>query len=162
ELVPGPGDRSGPVLADLVEVTGFGQAWLDNQWRSRLRDHAFTLEREAEERRREETTALVCRDLPAFWKLVVSVSAHSRQGETHTVSTLSAAEAMPFLAALASAKYEKLDWSRARWEKEMGGVLGRGAGSLDLAPGLGFSLMVVVSGEKEMLIPLCGRLTFRD
>jgi hypothetical protein len=162
ELVPGPGDRAGPALADLVEVAGFGQAWLDNQWRSRFQDHAFRLEQEAKERRSVETTALVCRDLPAFWKLVVSVSPHFREGGNNVVATLSAAEARPILAALAGAKFEKLDWGRARWEKEVGDLLDRDAGSLDLAPGLGFSLMVVVAGEKEMLIPLCGRLTFRD
>jgi hypothetical protein len=61
---------------------------------------------------------------------------------------------------LAAAKLEKLDWSAERWDREIKGLIDRGAGSLDLAPGLGFSLEILVSGERELLIPPVGRLTF--
>ena len=39
-------------------------------------------------------------------------------------------------------------------------MIDREAGSLECAPGLGFSLELVVSGERELLIPSVGRLTF--
>jgi hypothetical protein len=80
---------------------------------------------------------------------------------------VSATQALPvrddsraIVASLSAGKLEKFDWTREGWEKEVRGVLERGAGELDPTSGLGFKLTLVVSGGKEMLIPMVGRLTF--
>jgi RNA polymerase sigma factor (sigma-70 family) len=149
-----------PLLGELVEVEGFGPVWIDNPWKYRLQQHAFELELAAKERRELETAALVCRDFPAFLKQVLNVVASYREGESELNGRVTGDDSRAIIAALAAGKLEKLDWTRERWEKELRDVLDRGAGSLDLTPGLGFKLMLVVTGEKEMLIPMVGRLTF--
>jgi RNA polymerase sigma factor (sigma-70 family) len=153
-----------PTLSQLVDVSGFGQVWLDGQWWGRFDDLNFEHQRKAKERRDRETTRLVCRDLPAFCKLVVGVDAHYSEtgGKPETEAALPAEAVPAILALLAPARFERLDWTEERWQKELTDLDERGAGELDLAPGLGFSLPLVVSGDKEMLIPLCGKLTFAD
>src|SRR5205823_4459647 len=125
-----------------------------------LHDLAYLREREAKGRRDEETARLVCRDLPAFYKQVLSVSVHYREGENEVRDSLTGAEARAVVAALAAGKFEPLDWTEERWREELKGLDDRGAGEVGLTPGLGFDLPVVFSGEKEALIPGCGRLTF--
>jgi RNA polymerase sigma factor (sigma-70 family) len=149
-----------PLLGELVEVEGFGQLWIDGSWRGGLDLYADQIWHEAHEREEMETAALVCRDLSTFLKLVLNVVAGYREGESQLQGRVSADGSRAIIAALSAGKLEKLDWTRERWEKELGGVLERGAGELDLTPGLGFKLTVVVSGDKEMLIPMVGRLTF--
>jgi hypothetical protein len=157
-------ERAGcsPLTGELVEVEGLGQVWLDGQWKYRLQDHVYELERAAKEREDAETARLVCRDLPAFLKQVLNVVADYREGESRLNRAVLGDDARALVAALSAGKLEKLDWTRERWEKELRDVFERDAGSLDLTPGLGFRLTVVVSGEKEMLIPLVGRLTFEQ
>jgi RNA polymerase sigma factor (sigma-70 family) len=152
--------RAAPALADLVEVDGLGQLWLDNGWRQRFDQHRMMADLDAEGRRTDRTTELVCRDLPAFWKQVISVTAHYRQGEKEMHITLPTGEARPVVDLLAAGRLEKLDWAGGGWERKVKDLIDRGAGSLDLAPGLGYSLMLVVSGERELLIAPVGRLTF--
>jgi RNA polymerase sigma factor (sigma-70 family) len=154
------GVECSPLLGELVEVEGFGPVWIDNQWKYRLQQHAYELELAAKERRELETAALVCRDFPAFLKQVLNVVASYREGESQLQGSVAGDGSRAIIAALSAGKLEKLDWTRERWEKELRDVLERGAGELDLTPGLGFKLTLVVSGEKEMLIPMVGRLTF--
>jgi RNA polymerase sigma factor (sigma-70 family) len=149
-----------PLTGELAEVEGFGQVWLTNQWKYRFQDHVFALEMEAKQRAEMETTELVCRDLPAFLKQVLNVVAGYREGESELHNSITGAESRAIIEAIAAGKLEKLDWTRERWEKELRPLIDRGAGTLDLTPGLGFKLMVIVTGEKEMLIPMVGRLTF--
>jgi hypothetical protein len=155
-----------PLGGELVEVSGFGQVWLDNQWATRIRDHVAQRQREEEERAARQTAALVCADLPAFRKQVINVVVEyepgGEKGEpgSTTMRALTAAESRPIIEALAAGKYEALDWTEQRWRNELMPL--RDAGAFQLTPGLGFSLPLVVSGEKEMLIPGCGRLTFAD
>jgi hypothetical protein len=73
---------------------------------------------------------------------------------------MTAADSRPIIDAMAGAKIEKLDWTPDRWKRELDALFKSEAGSLDLTPGLGFSLMVVVSGENEILVPEYGKLTF--
>jgi hypothetical protein len=141
----------------LVEIAGVGPVWLDAQWQSRLQDE---WEMVAGEQRRDETTRLVCRNLPAFFKQVRNVVAHYHQKRDQRINCLSVDESRPFLEALAAAKVEPLPWSDERWTKELQRLTDRGAATLDLTPGLGYFLIVVVSGEQEMLIPDYGRVTF--
>jgi RNA polymerase sigma factor (sigma-70 family) len=152
--------KAAPGLADLVEVEGFGRLWLDSQWRQGFDQHVFQRDQAAKGRRAEETTVLVCRDLPLFWKQVLGVTAHYRVGEKEINVSLQAGESRPVVALLAGAKLERLDWSPARWDRELKGLIDRGAGSLECAPGAGFSLELVIRGERELLIPSVGRLTF--
>ena len=154
------GVECSPLLGELVEVEGFGPVWIDNQWKYRLQQHAFDLEQAAKERRELETAALVCRDFPAFLKQVLNVVAFYREGESQLHGPVDGDGSRAIIEALAAGKLEKLDWTRDRWGKEMRDVGERGAGELDLTPGLGFKLTLVISGEKEMLIPMVGRLTF--
>jgi RNA polymerase sigma factor (sigma-70 family) len=157
---PRPAEWTGPALADLVEVEGFGQLWVDNSWRQKFSELVMMRDLAAKGRRTDETAALVGRDLPAFWKHVISITAHYREREKVMHITLPVDDSRPVVELLATAKLEKLDWSVERWDREIKRYYDRGAGSLDLAPGLGFSLEIVVSGERELLIPPVGRLTF--
>jgi hypothetical protein len=152
--------QAAPGLADLVEVEGFGPLWLDSQWRQGFDQHVFQRDQAAKGRRAEETTVLVCRDLPLFWKQILGVTAHYRMGEKVMHISLPAGESRAVVALLAAAKLERLDWSVARWDRELKGLIDRGGGYLERAPGLGFSLELAISGEREMLIPSVGRLTF--
>ena len=123
-------------------------------------------QREEEERAARQTAALVCADLPAFRKQVINVVVEyepaGEKGEpgSTTMRALTAAESRPIIEALAAGKYEALDWTEERWRNELMPL--RDAGMFQLTPGLGFSLPLVVSGEKEMLVPMCGRVTFAD
>jgi hypothetical protein len=149
-----------PLLGDLVEVAGFGPVWIDNQWKYRFSTYVQTKAREAKERADQETAELVCRDLPSFFKQVINVVAAYRGGESQLIDALSADRSRLILETLAGGTYEKLDWTREPWQKELDDLIGRGAGGLDLTPALGFSLPVVIAGDKEVLIPMCGKLTF--
>jgi hypothetical protein len=81
-------------------------------------------------------------------------------GDKEMNVALQAGESRRVVELLAAAKLERLDWSAERWERELKGLIDRGAGSLECAPGLGFSLELAISGERELLIPSVGRLTF--
>jgi RNA polymerase sigma factor (sigma-70 family) len=152
-----------PVLSDIVEVSGLGQMWIDNQWEGRFDNVRFDREQRAKELRDAETTHRICRDLPTFFKFVISVTARYREGKDGEIrGPVAPDEGRAVLALLAGARFEKLDWTEERWEQEVTDLVEGGAGGLDLTPGLGFSLQLVVSGEKEILIPTCGRLTFAD
>jgi RNA polymerase sigma factor (sigma-70 family) len=150
----------GPVMADLVEVSGFGPVWIDNQWKYALSNYAYRLQLEAEERKTEATTRLVMSDWPAFLGQVISATVHYRQGKDQLGACLTRADSRPILVALSRGKVEKLDWKRERWLQEMKPL--EGAGMIELAPGLGFSLSLIVRSEKEMLVPYYGKITFTD
>jgi RNA polymerase sigma factor (sigma-70 family) len=151
-----------PTLTDLADVSDFGQIWIDNQWWGRFDNLNFDHKSKEKARRDLETSRLVCRDWPAFCKLVLAIGAHYEEDKSELMGELPAQEVPGIMALFTAAKFEKLDWSDERWEKELRDVLDRGAGEIDLAPGLGFHLSLFVSGEKEMLIPMCGRITFAD
>jgi RNA polymerase sigma factor (sigma-70 family) len=144
-----------PLLTEPAEVSGFGQVWLDNQWRSLFRDLAYRRQREAKDRRDAETARLVCADLPAFFKQAISVVAV----EKNTRGPLSPDGTRKVLNALAAGTFEKLDWDEERWRKEYE-KLGEPDLELQVAPGLGFSLILVPAGETEFLVLGSGRLTF--
>lgn len=157
------GEAIGPSLADLVEVSGFGQVWLDNQWKYRfLHDVVYNLQRAEEERRQLETIAAVCVDLPGFLAGVITVTVHYRQGEEEIRWGLPANRSKLVLEALAVDKVEKLEWNLQRWKTELARLDERGAGSLALTPGVGFDLPLVIARERRMLIPRYGRVTFQS
>jgi RNA polymerase sigma factor (sigma-70 family) len=149
-----------PLLGDLIDVAGFGQVWVSNSWKTVIHDVVFKRRLAAKERRDRETTRLVGRDLPLFLKQVVNVVAHYREGESEITGNLGRDESRAVLDVLAAGKWEQLDWTEDRWQKELAALGERAPGEFDLTPGLGFYLPVVISGEKEVLVPLCGRLTF--
>jgi len=149
-----------PLMGDLVDMTGIGPVWIDNQWKYRLQQYIFDLELKAKERRALETANLVARDFPAFLKQVLNVVAHYRQGDHELTHCMTEADSRPIIDVLVTGKVEKLDWTQDRWNKELDILFKGNAGSLDLTPGLGFYLMIVVNGEKEILVPMYGKLTF--
>jgi hypothetical protein len=136
-----------PNLSDLVEVPGVGQVWIDNQWWGRFSDLAYKRELEAKGRRDAETARLVCRDLPAFWKLVIGGGTHYSSGADQLSDGLTPEQARAVVRLLSAGQFRRLDWSEKRWQKEIADLVDRGAGEVELAPGLGFSLPVLVSGE---------------
>jgi hypothetical protein len=151
-----------PLVADLIDVAGFGQVWVSNRWKNAIQDVVFKRRQAAKERRDRETARLVGRDLPLFMKQVVNVVAHYREGESEIAGNLGTDESRAVLAVLAAGKWEQLDWTEDRWQKELAALGERAPGEFDLTPGLGFYLPVAVSGEKEVLVPFCGKLTFTD
>jgi RNA polymerase sigma factor (sigma-70 family) len=144
-----------PLMTELAEVSDFGQVWIDNQWFGRFRDFAYLKKREAKQQRDEETARLVCKDFSTFLKHIISVEAHD--GKTRGVITGDNARAI--LQAIAKGKFEALDWNRERWQKEFD-AQGDDGLEIELSPGLGYSLPLIMHGEKEMLIPMVGRVTF--
>ena len=128
---------AGPGLSDLVEVGGLGQFWVSNGWKTQLHDHAYLLERKEKERQDLETTGLVFADLPTFLGHVINVVANYRDGDSQLRHSLTATESRPVLRALAAGRLEKLDWNKARWQGEVGGLFERGAGVVRCEPGSG-------------------------
>ncbi|MGH7172217.1 MAG: RNA polymerase sigma factor, partial [Gemmataceae bacterium] len=151
-----------PIGSDLVEVAGIGQVWLDRQWRYRFPHYGEQREMAAWEQRDLETRRLVSAELPAFLKQVVNLIVYFREGDDELSQWLSAASSRPILAAMEIEKVEKLDWTKERWQMKMEKLEKRGSGMLELTPGLGFSLAVVFSGPKEMLIPMWGRVHLKN
>ncbi len=150
-------------LADLVEVSGFGQVWLDDGWKYRfLHDVVYELEQTQEERQQLETIRAVCRDLPEFLTQVITVSVYYRQGADELRWGLPANRSKLVLKALAVDKVEQLAWNRQRWKTELAKLDERGAGSLALTPGVGFDLPLVIAEKDQMLIPRYGRVTFKS
>jgi hypothetical protein len=144
-----------PLLCELVDASGIGQVWVSNQWLTRLRDQVYLRQMRAREERTQETSRLVCRDLSTFCKLLISIEAL----EDNTRGPLKPASVRKVAAALASGKFEALDWPRERWEKELDGNRGP---DLDLSPGLGFSLTLMVKNDREIYIPAIGKLTYTE
>ena len=64
------------------------------------------------------------------------------------------------LQALKIEKVEKLDWSEAKWRAELEKL--DTADAVILTPGLGFSLELVLSGDREVLIPGYGRAVLKS
>lgn len=95
-----------------------------------------------------------------FCKLVLSVGVHYTEDKSQLQGELPPAAVPVVVALIAAARFERLDRPLDRWEKELADLDAHGAGQIDLVPGLGFSLPPVVRGDKEMLVPMCGRLTF--
>jgi RNA polymerase sigma factor (sigma-70 family) len=151
-------DGSGPLVGELVEVGGFGQVWLDGQWKYRFQQHAETLRFKAEEARAEETTRRVAADLPAFLRQVKNVEIIS--GDPQVRQLLSEEASRPVLKALKIDRVEKLDWTPAQWRQTLARL--EKADELLLTPGLGFSLSLIVTGDREMLIPGYGRVTLKS
>jgi RNA polymerase sigma factor (sigma-70 family) len=147
-----------PLVANLVEVSGFGQMWLDGHWKDSFRFLAERREMESRERRQMETLRLVSRDLAAFLKQVVNLVVGYREGESELVAWLDAERSRPVLEAMEVEKVEELSWTRQRWQAEMEKLQQRGASTMELTPGIGFSLPVVLAGDKELLIPMYGRV----
>jgi hypothetical protein len=161
-LEGGPARDVGPTLSDLVEISGFGRAWIDNGWRPSLGQLASLREQTEQAKRNDETARLVSANLPAFFREVRNVVVHYREGENELTGSVAGAECRAMLKALSGGRPEKLDWSQERWQHEIGGLLDRGAATLDLTPGLGFSLPLVVRGDKEILVFPYGRLAFAN
>jgi RNA polymerase sigma factor (sigma-70 family) len=157
------GTREGvaPLLGDLVEVSGLGTLWLDDQWKYRFRQIAALRELEAEGRRAGETTRLVSRDLPAFLQQVVNLVVHFREGNDRAMQCLTAEESRPILQAMKVDRVEKLSWTQERWNRELKKLHKGGAAELALTPGMGFSLPVVFVSDRELLIPLYGRVRLK-
>jgi hypothetical protein len=151
-----------PILSQLADVSGFGQVWIDNQWWGHFDNLKFEQQMKEKARRDVETSRLVCRDWRSFCRLVIAIGAHYKQDRSELRGDLPAREVPAILALVAGGKFQRLDWTDDRWEKELRDLFERGAGEVQLAPGLGFHLSLVVSGEKEMLVPMCGRITFAD
>ncbi|MGM0486701.1 MAG: hypothetical protein ACQESR_08060 [Planctomycetota bacterium] len=157
------GEGLRPSLADLVDVSGFGQVWLDNQWKYRFLYGVVHDPRQADEERRQlKTIRAVCRDLPAFLDQVITVTVRYRQGDHRLRWGLPANRSKLVLEALAVDKVEKLEWAPQQWKAELAKLDERGAGSLALTPGVGFDLPLVIAGECRMLIPRYGRVTFQS
>src|SRR5207237_588906 len=91
----------------------------------------------------------VVRRTEEFRKLLAGGSGGGAQGKEQVEGILPAEDGQAVLALLAAGKYEPLDWSEERWDKELADLDERGAGEFNLAPGLGFQLPLLVSGEKE-------------
>ena len=90
---------------------------------------SYDHKRKEKERRDTETSRLVCRDWPAFCKLVIAVAAITARKSPK--SWAAARKEVPgVVALLAGGKFEKLDWNDERWEKELRDVYDRGAGEL--------------------------------
>lgn len=153
---------AGPALADLVDVTNFGQVWLDNQWKYGFEHYAYELEREAEGRRHDETTAHVCRDLGGFFRQVISMDVYWDQGDEHYIGTVSRDDCRKALDTFQIEKVERLNWSDQRWRDELDKLTKRKAGYVVLTPGFGFSLDLQISGEREMLVTGYGRVVFKS
>ena len=151
-------DGSVPLMGDLVEVSGFGQVWLDNQWKYRFQQHAEMLQFKAREERARETTRRVAADLPAFLRQVKNVEIV--YGDPQVRELLTEEASRPVLAALKIDRVEKLDWTPAQWRQKLAGL--EKADEVILTPGLGFSLTLIVSGDREMLIPGYGRVTLKE
>jgi hypothetical protein len=148
---------------DLAEVTGFGVMWLDSRFRDAVRLYGEQWEFKDEQRRSEETYRLVCQDLPAFLEQVFNLVVHFREGKDQLLMCLTAEDSQPILEALRHAKIEKMSWTDKQWDEEVQKLLEkRGAGSLVLEPGIGFSMFVVFRGEKELLVPRYGRIVLRE
>ncbi len=155
----GPID-SGPLGGDLVQVSGLGQVWVDNQWRYRFQQHREDADREEAGRKELETTREVCRDLPGFLKQGIGVVANYRDGGQQIRSGLTPDRSRRIALALVSGKVEELRWPAETWRERLRILDDRQAGALELAPGLGYSLRLVIVGDREILIPMFGRITF--
>jgi hypothetical protein len=151
-----------PGLGQLVEVSGLGQLWIDNQWLMRFGELAYKREMEAKQKRDVETGRMVCRDWPAFLKVVVSVSAWYSVDDSELSEGLQPEQTRAVVALLRTGRYEQLNWSEKRWLKELRSPGYQKGGSLELAPGLGFSLPLAIVSDKELLVPMCGRIRFAD
>ncbi len=149
------------LLSDLVDVPGFGQVWINSGWKTAVSDTIFLRERERKRLRDEETARLVTRDMPTFYRQVISVVAHYSEGESHLTDNLTGKRARAVMEAVSAGKFERLDWSEERWQKELEKLDERAIG-LDLTPGIGFALPVYFTGKREALIPMCGRITFAE
>lgn len=147
---------------DLVDVSGFGPMWLDPSFRHELGTLLEQKEWKDLERRHRETFDLVSRDLPAFVDQVFNLVVSYRQGKDELIECLSAEDSRSILEALWRAKCEKQSRTEKQWEDETAKWTKRGEGVLELTPGLGFSLSVLVIGEKELLVPGYGRLHLQE
>lgn len=157
-----PLDAAVPPGGDLVEVSGFGPIWLDGQWKYRFQQHVEALWFKARQERAVETTRRVAADLPAFLRQVrnVEIIAESADSKELTRELLTVQASRPVLEALKVERVEKLDWTPAKWRQTL--EKKANAHALILTPGLGFSLQLIVSGDREMLIPGYGRVTFNS
>lgn len=112
------------------------------------------------EREELETTREACRDLGGFLRHVRDVTAEYREGGRQLRAGLTRERSARVVSALGLGTFEELDWSRERWAERLKELDAGQAGELHLAPGLGYSLRLVVSGDRELLVPSIGRIRF--
>lgn len=153
---------AGPLVSDLVRVEGFGQVWVDNQWKYRFQQYRENREWAGREAQQARTVEAVAHDLRSFLPQVISVTVRWREGGESFRTTVLRRRAGNIVAALNVEKVERLDWSRNRWRRELQHLDQRGAGTLTLTPGLGFSLPMAFAGETELLLPPYGRVLLRS
>lgn len=162
-LRTGMGDspfEAGPLTGDLVESPGLGRFWVDDQWKYRFQQHQEDAQRAASEREELEATREACRDLGVFLRQVRSVTAEYREGGQQLRAGLTHERSARVVRALSLGTFEGLDWSRERWAERLKELDAGQAGELHLTPGLGYSLRLVISGDRELLVPRFGRIRF--
>ena len=154
------GTRAGPG-GDLVRVEGFGQVWVDDQWKYEFQLHEERSRFARAQTLHDETTRTVAGDLGAFLPQVISVTVTYRYGDEVLTTTVLRPHGQALVKALEVERVERLDWSPQRWEAEVAELDGRSGGRLILTPGLGFGLHLYFTSDRELLVPPYGRVLLR-
>jgi len=154
--------RVSPYLSDLVEVSDFGQAWIPDGWRYGLSDYAGRVESAEKAEQRKRTVRRVAQDWNGFLEEVVSMTVFFREGSQQCMTALYAGSSAKVIPLLAAQSVERFELDKEQWKSRSRDPNKRGGAYLKLIPGLGFSLPLYLSGEKEGIIPDYGRITFRQ
>jgi hypothetical protein len=149
-----------PIACDLVELSGFWQVWVSDQWKYKFQNVVSERERAEKDARKVETIRMVTPHLQQFLPQVISIAVECNQGESRILTSILRQQTQAILRDMKVGKVEELSWTDEQWKDEIKKVTDRGAAELGLTPGIGFTLELIVVAKDEALVPRFGRVKF--
>ena len=149
-----------PFLCDVVRIEGVGCLWISDDWFDELEQLLRGRSSDEAAAKRLEQTLDVLQDVPAFFERRLSLTAHWRTPEHGYMHTFSRDETRALCNGWGKASFEPIAKDTPWWQTALEGARGRRAGSIELSPGLGFTLSLIPIDAHTALVPGAGKLVF--
>ncbi|MFH1022700.1 MAG: sigma-70 family RNA polymerase sigma factor [Planctomycetota bacterium] len=145
-----------PISSSPIEISGFGQVWVNDQWQYRFERCLFNAERAEKDARFQKTAQELMKDFPKFLAEVQWMEFHDAVGKEYFMQSVTDRTVVRDVLALLTVESYKSDPDAGRKEK-----LDRRP-ALMLVPGTGFTLPLIFTDNRNAMVPGCGTLTFRQ
>jgi hypothetical protein len=150
------GDFPGkPLLSTPIDISGFGQVWVNSQWQSRLENCLYQAEQTLKNAEFQKIVEEIMKDFPGFLKHVQWIEFHDAVEKEYSMMPESDRAVVRDVLSLLDAESTKPDPKAG-----MGQDASRNP-ALMLSPGTGFTLPLVFTNGRTALVPGWGTIVFK-